>query len=168
MKLCINCQKEIDEAMVYCPHCGEDQRITAVQSDKRASSSFLTVLCILTIIGSIFTIGRAYLYEMVSMMDGNHNYYRGWIYALSSIGTLVGAWLMLQKKRKGLIVYTLFQTVYIITVIIASLSYTDTIFGGQSDTEVRLLASGIAMFFLLPSLLFLILYWTPMIKKNFE
>ena len=119
-------------------------------------------MCVLTIIGSVFTIGRAYLYETVSMMDGHSNYIRGWIYAGSAVGTLVGAIMMIQKKLNGLYIYSAFQGIYIITVLVASFSYSD------KGNSASLLASGIAMFFLLPSILFLILYWTNMIKKQLK
>jgi len=155
----------MDEGTNYCPTCGEDQSAYDVNRQK-SNASFLIVLCVLTIIGSVFTIGRAYLYEMVSMMDGHNNYIRGWIYAGSAIGTLVGAVMMIQRKLNGLYLYSAFQGVYIITVLLASFSYSNVFdrFGGSN--EASLLASGIAMFFLLPSILFLILYWTNMIKKH--
>lgn len=159
MTNCKRCNGQMDEESNFCPNCGEDQRANNVIQYK-SNSSFLIVLCVLTIIGSVFTIGRAYLYEMVSMMDGHSNYIRGWIYAGSALGTLVGAIMMIQKKLNGLYIYSAFQGIYIITVLVASFSYSDK---GRSAS---LLASGIAMFFLLPSILFLILYWTNMIKKH--
>lgn len=165
MANCKRCNQEMDENINYCPTCGEDQRAND-GIEQKGNASFLIVLCVLTLIGSIFTIGRAYLYEMVSMMGGNSNYIRGWIYAGSGIGTLVGAVMMLQRKLKGLHIYSLFQLIYIITVLVASSSYNktfDKIGGGNADT---LLASGIAMFFVLPSILFLVLYWTNMVKKH--
>jgi drug/metabolite transporter superfamily protein YnfA len=157
----------MEEEINFCPRCGEDQRANNVNQQK-SNASFLIALCVFTIIGSVFTIGRAYLYEMVSMMGEGSNYFRGWIYAGSAIGTLVGAIMMLQRKLKGLYVYSAFQGIYIITVLVASFSYSDTFdsFDGGNGNEASLLASGIAMFFLLPSILFLILYWTNMIKKH--
>ena len=159
MTNCKRCNGQMDEESNFCPNCGEDQRAHNVIQYK-SNSSFLIVLCVLTIIGSVFTIGRAYLYEMVSMMDGDRNYIRGWIYAGSAVGTLVGAFMMIQKKLNGLYIYSAFQGIYIITVFVASFSY------GDKGRSASLLASGIAMFFLLPSILFLILYWTNMIKKH--
>lgn len=157
----------MDEETNFCPTCGEDQRANNL-NQQSSNSSFLIVLCALTIIGSVFTFGRAYLYEMVSMMSENNNYFRGWIYAGSAIGTLVGAIMMIQRKLKGLYVYSAFQGIYIITVLVATFSYSNAFdgFKGDNGNEASLLASGIAMFFLLPSILFLILYWTNMIKKH--
>lgn len=169
MKNCIKCNQQIGDETNFCPTCGADQRIKIVAQEK-VNDSFLIVLCVLTIIGSIFTMGRAYLYEMVSMMDGHSNYIRGWIYAVSAIGTLIGAIMMIQKKLSGLYIYSVFQSIYIITVIVASFSYSNTFdsFGGGQGaaTAANALASGIAMFFLIPSFIFLILYWTNMIKKH--
>ena len=161
MTNCKRCNGQMDKESNFCPICGEDQRANKINQFK-SNASFLIVLCVLTIIGSVFTIGRAYLYEMVSMMDGHSNYIRGWIYAGSAVGTLVGAIMMIQKKLNGLYIYSAFQGIYIITVLVASFSYSD------KGNSASLLASGIAMFFLLPSILFLILYWTNMIKKQLK
>jgi hypothetical protein len=159
----------MEEEINFCPTCGQDQRANSI-NQQRSNASFLMVLCVLTIIGSVFTIGRAYLYEMVSMMGESNNYFRGWIYAGSAIGTLVGAIMMIERKLKGLYVYSAFQGIYIITVLVATFSYSDAFdsFNGSNGNEASLLASGIAMFFLLPSILFLILYWTNMIKKHLK
>jgi hypothetical protein len=158
----------MEEEINFCPTCGEDQRGNFVsQQQQESKPTFLIVLCVLTMIGSVFTIGRAYLYEMVSMMDGHNNYIRGWIYAGSAIGTLIGAIMMTQRKLNGLYIYSVFQVMYIVTVIIASFSYGDT-FGGTNDLATfgaNAFASVVAIFFLIPSVLFLVLYWTNMIKK---
>ena len=107
----------MDEEINFCPTCGEDKRATNV-NQQNSNASFLVVLCVLTIIGSVFTIGRAYLYEMVSMIGGGHgNYIRGWVYAGSGVGTLVGAIMIIQRKLNGLYIYTAFQLIYIITVL---------------------------------------------------
>lgn len=156
MTNCKRCSGQMDEESNFCPICGEDQRANNVNQYK-SNASFLIVLCVLTIVGSVFTIGRAYLYEMVSMMGGHSNYIRGWIYAGSAVGTLVGAIMMIQKKLNGLYIYSAFQGIYIITVLVASFSYGDAFGSINKGNSASLLASGIAMFFLLPSILFLIL-----------
>ena len=165
MTNCKRCNQQMDEEINFCPTCGEDKRgnfVSQQQHQQKSKPTFLIVLCVLTIIGSVFTIGRAYLYEMVSMMDGHSNYIRGWIYAGSAIGTLIGAIMMTQRKLNGLYIYSIFQVIYIITVIIASFSYGDA-FGGANA-----LATAVAIFFLIPSVLFLVLYWTNMIKKYLQ
>ncbi|MGY8913800.1 MAG: hypothetical protein ACKVJF_01785 [Flavobacteriales bacterium] len=143
----------------FCPLCGENQRaVNLIQERERAS--FLIVLCFLTIMGSLFTMGRAYLYEMIFLMDDQSNYFRGWIYGASSIGTFIGAIMMIQRKLKGLYLYSISQCLYIITVLVASVSYSNEFNGSDA------IASGIAMFFLIPSVAFLIMYWTNMIRKH--
>ena len=134
MTNCKRCNQQMDEEINFCPTCGEDKRgnFVSQQQHQKSKPFFLIFLCVLTIIGSVFTIGRAYLYEMVSMMDGHSNYFRGWIYAGSAIGTLIGAIMMTQRKLKGLYVYSVFQVIYIITVIIASFSYGDA-FGAENE-----------------------------------
>ncbi len=168
MKNCKRCNQEMADEINFCPTCGENQREKNLNESK-GSTAFLTALCVLTIIGSIFTMGRAYLYEMISSI-GNPNYIRGWIYGISSIGTLIGAVLMIQQKLKGLYIYSISQGIYILTVFAASFSYGDTFnFASksrQAESFANSLASGIAMLFLIPSIVFLILYWTNMIKKH--
>lgn len=151
---CNKCNDEVSENTNFCPSCGAELREGSPKDN--GNSSLLTVLCVLTILGSIFTIGRALLYEMFSEFDQNSEYIRGWIYAASAIGTLVGAALMLKKQLRGLYIYTIFQIIYLITVVIASLSY-----GEFNDV-----AFIIALFFLVPSILFLVLYWTNSVKKH--
>jgi hypothetical protein len=155
MKNCLRCNEQIEQNLNFCPKCGEDQRGT-----NKNNSTFLIILCIFTIIDSVFTMGRAFFYEMVSLLDDTNNYHRGWLYFFSAIGTIVGALMMIQKKINGLYVYSIFQVIYIITVIVASFSY------GEPGEGTALVASGISMFFLIPSILFLVLYWTAIAKKN--
>jgi hypothetical protein len=163
MTNCIRCNQNLERETNFCPNCGEDQSLNEVTREK-SNASFLIVLCTLTIIGSIFTIARAYLYEMVAMMDSGFDYVRGWIYAGSGIGTLIGAVLMIQRKLLGLYVYSIFQVIYIITVIVASFSYGNVM--EEYGDEINLIASAIAMFFIIPSLAFLGLYWTNMVRKH--
>jgi hypothetical protein len=116
--------------------------------------TFLLFLCVLTIIGSFFTILRGYLYEIISTLDTDHSYYRGWIYILTSIGTATAAFLMLQKKYIGLLIYTICQIIYLLTVLFAT-----SIYASAENSELTLgsFAVAIAAFFLFPSLVVLVL-----------
>lgn len=152
MIYCKQCNELMDEKTNFCTNCGEGQKINDV---RQTNNTVLIVLCTLTIIGSIFTIVRALFYEMASMLASDSNYYRGWIYAISGIGTLVGAFMMMQRKLDGLYVYSVSQIIYLITVIIASLSY-------GSNNAISII---VAMFFFIPSAIFLLLFWTKNIKK---
>jgi hypothetical protein len=155
MKKCIRCNQPIENVLNFCPTCGEDQR-----GENTSNATFLIVLCIFTIIGSVFTMGRAFFYEMISVLDESHTYLRGWVYFASAIGTIVGAFMMIQKKMRGLYIYSIFQIIYILTVIIASFSY------GSPGEVMGVLAIGMSMFFIVPSILFLVLYWTDIVKRN--
>ena len=152
---CIRCSNPIENTLNFCPTCGEDQR-----GKSTSNATFLIVLCTFTIIGSVFTMGRAFFYEMISVLDESHTYLRGWVYFGSAIGTIVGAIMMIQKKMRGLYIYSIFQIIYILTVITASFSY-----GGPGEAKF-LIATGISMFFIVPSILFLVLYWTDIVKRN--
>ncbi|MBO0321232.1 hypothetical protein J0X14_02910 [Muricauda sp. CAU 1633] len=130
--------------------------------NQKNNATLLVSLCILTIIGSIFTMARAYFYEMASMIEGNNYYVGDWVYADSAIGTLMGAFFMIQRKRIGLYIYTLFQSVYISRVLITTLMFKNFINGSDKITY------GFATFFLIPSIIFLILYWTKPIRSQLK
>lgn len=156
MKSCVACNAEIEEGFNFCKVCGSKQN--SIQNDLlKSNTTLLTILCALTIIGSLFGIARGWLYELVSTV-GNNNYYRGWIYIFANIGTLTGAILMLKRKKTGLHVYSIFQVIYIVTVIYATIVYETSDFEG--------LAIVASMFFLIPSIVFLILYWQKTITKH--
>lgn len=107
---CLVCNHQIDEETNFCPVCGEYQKTKRIVVIKE-SSNVLTILCILTFIGSLFTIVRALFYQSMSDIGfADQEYYRGWIYAASSIGTIVGAIVMLMyRKLNGLYIYSAFQ-----------------------------------------------------------
>ena len=149
MKSCIACNAEIEEGFNFCKVCGSKQN--SIQNDLlKSNTTLLTILCILTIIGSLFGIARGWLYELVSTV-GNDDYFRGWIYIFANIGTLLAAILMLKRKKIGLHLYTVCQSIYILTVIYATAIYEVSDFEG--------LAIVASLFFLIPSIVFLILYW---------
>lgn len=149
MKSCIACNAEIEDEFNFCKICGTNQN--ELQNDLiKGNTTFLTLLCILTIVGSLFGIARGWIYEIVSTI-GNDGYFRGWIYIITNIGTLIGAIIMLNRKKIGLQLYTVSQSIYILTVIFATIVYESSYFGG--------FALAISMLFLVPSILFLILYW---------
>ena len=127
------------------------------------NNTFLIILCTLTIIGSLLTMGRALFYEIFARVVNGSLQYRGWIYFFSSIGTMTGAVIMsVHKSKNGLYVYSISQIIYIITVVIATFSHDE--FGKQTYQ----LAITIALFFLVPSIIFLILYWLPFTNRNLQ
>jgi hypothetical protein len=160
MKLCIACNTPLVDQSNFCPNCGADQKISLANATVKEPATFLVALCVLTILGSVFGIARGFIYEVVSELDSGGNYYRGYIYILTNIGTLVGAIIMLRRRLSGLYIYTACQIIYILTVFGASLSY-DDLFDGSG-----VIASGISALFLVPSIVFLILYWLNMNRKH--
>lgn len=156
MTNCIRCKEPLEEGVNFCPKCGQEQNL-ANQDKRTSSNSFLTILCILTIVGSVFTMGRGLLYEVFSSLGkGDSSYYRGWIYFFTSIGTIVGAIIMINRKKIGLIIYSISNIAYIFTAIYAALYISSQTWSGLSP-----FALAIAMFFVIPSSVFTILYWLP-------
>lgn len=153
MKNCINCNQEITEETNFCDFCGVDQ----TTKRNASNSTFITVLCVLTIVGSVFTMWRGLLYEAVAGVADNDEFIRGWIYIISSVGTFSGAIFMLNKKINGLYIYTFSQVIYLITVVYATIIYVDD-FGG--------FALIISSMFFVPSVGFLIAYWSEGVKRQ--
>jgi hypothetical protein len=159
MSICINCKSSLEEKDSFCPTCGFNQVRTSIPIEK-TGAMLLRILCVLTILGSFFTIGRAILYEAIANVADNDEYIRGWIYGLSSIVTFIGALLMFNEKRSGLITYSIGQSVYIITVIWATSIYVSV---GHGVGQV---AFAVSMMFMIPSILFLWMYWTKSIRSQ--
>ncbi len=168
MKNCVKCQKEIGVQDTYCQYCGSHQlrdelmdRLDRVENSinntvKKENTGLLVALGVISIIGSIFGIGRGLLYEAVSSLDPDSEYVRGYIYVYANLGSLIGVIMLLSKKIWGLYIYTFSQVVYIVTVLWAAMSYEV----GSS------FAVAFSSFFLIPSVVFVFLFWTKDIKNK--
>ncbi len=137
--------------------------------NKRSSSAILATLCVLTLIGSVFTILRAFVYFTISSVGAGETWadsmnVRGSLYLLTSIGTIIGAVKMLNKEMLGLHVYTVSQVIYLITVFFALSYYLDKFKSNFGDQFAIMLV----MFFVVPSVVILALYWTQMAKQHLK
>jgi len=163
MKYCSNCGEAIETSVLFCPHCGSKQSTT--NPEKPSSSALLITLCVLTLIGLVFTILRAFLYlAIASGASLDAMTIRGALYLLTSIGTISGAVLMLSKKMVGLRIYTISQAIYLLTVL-AALGYYIEEIGDFLGGEYAIL---VAMFFIVPSVLILALYWTDTARQHLK
>ncbi|GAA3508158.1 hypothetical protein GCM10022393_18420 [Aquimarina addita] len=142
-----------------CSDCTKPEVKQIAEIKKRRNTAFLIVLCTCTIAGSLFGILRGVFYQELA---SSNEYYRGWIYIATNLGTGVGAFLMIYSRNiLGLYAYSLCQILYLATVFIARFSYDDVKYLG----DLSELASFISTLFLIPSFLFLILYWLPINRK---
>ncbi|MCW4470707.1 hypothetical protein OGH69_17175 [Flavobacterium sp. MFBS3-15] len=157
MKVCHRCNATLENETNFCPVCGADQRFG---SREKESSTLLMVLCILTVIGSVFQMFRGMLYEMVANADNNNEYIRGWIYSITAVVTIIGAIMMFQKQLKGLYVYTAGQAIYLLTCFWATSVYLDDV----TDSD-RILVWIISSIFIIPAIIFLILFWMDDCKR---
>ncbi|MCE2713270.1 MAG: hypothetical protein LW688_12155 [Cryomorphaceae bacterium] len=127
------------------------------QGIKRPSSS-LNVLCILTLIGSVFILLKGLITYFI-LVDSNDTrsesgiLFINLVYFLefmSCIGSIVGAILMLSRKKAGLVVYLISSILYIALTTVFAIFCFFSIIG---------IPVGILQFFYLaPAILFLILY----------
>ena len=136
--------------------------------NNRSSSAILNTLCVLTLIGSIFTILRGIVYLTISSGGGGAwadlMNVRGSLYLLTSIGTIIGAVKMLNKEMLGLHVYTVSQVIYLITVFFALSYYLDKFKSNFGDQFAII----VVMFFVVPSVVILALYWTQMARQHLK
>jgi hypothetical protein len=162
MKSCIRCNQSIEDNTNFCPKCGANQ--------KNDNPTFLIVLCVMTILGSLFVMARGFLYEMVSTIGNDGDYIRGWIFFLTGIGTFVGALIMLKGKKLGLHIYSIFQIIYILTVCYTALIYNQNDIVNPTSISnndiVKSISIGLAGFFVIPSIAILLLYWTKATRKH--
>ena len=143
-------------------------QISPALNDK-SSSAILNTLCVLTLIGSVFTILRAFVYFAISSMADGQTWadlmnVRGSLYLLTSIGTIIGAVKMLNKEMLGLHVYTVSQVIYLITVFFALSYYLDKFKSNFGDQFAII----VVMFFVVPSVVILALYWTQMARQHLK
>ena len=136
--------------------------------NNRSSSAILNTLCVLTLIGSVFTILRGIVYLTISSGGGGAwadlMNVRGSLYLLTSIGTIIGAVKMLNKEMLGLHVYTVSQVIYLITVFFALSYYLDKFESNFGDQFAII----VVMFFVVPSVVILALYWTQMARQHLK
>ncbi|MEL1242990.1 zinc ribbon domain-containing protein [Flavobacterium sp. DGU11] len=157
MEKCIRCDAALEPGTNFCPVCGTDQRFVY---RPEATTITLKVLCILTIVGSVFQLFRGLIYEMVANDSNNNEYIRGWIYGITGVMTLAGAVMMLQKQLNGLYLYTVGQIIYLLTCFWATSVYME-----EAGDATGLLLT-IAAVFVVPAILFLIVFWTDECKKG--
>ncbi len=81
------------------------ETLDATTSAAPKRPAFLTVLCILTFIGSGWGIVSALAFTDAGLKEYASYYY--WVVILLNLGTLVGALLMWKLKKNGLYLYTL-------------------------------------------------------------
>jgi hypothetical protein len=163
MENCQHCETEIASTDPYCSNCGQSREISmpVIEPDKnigstseKGNATLLLVLCILSLLGSLIGIFRGALYQMI----GDNDYFRGWIFIILNIGTIVGAIYLLQKKVLGLYLYSAFQGLYLLSII-----WTAAVWLNEMDYEIVLI---FALIFFLPSLIFLRVYWSKPVRGN--
>lgn len=161
MSYCYNCGKELGEQSPnFCSHCGANQlRYEPVQPSKpvlKGNPPVVTVLCILTILGSSFGIIRGMLYEAVAGVTHNDDYVYGYTFAFLNLGTLIAAIMMLAQKSLGFYLYIIFQVLYIVMVIFRTMDYWEPY--NNYGSSVNSFSFLISTIFIVPSVIFLLLY----------
>lgn len=146
-------KKETVDDIKFLPHEDSDQRKEVVFVERRGAPTMLTILVIFTIIGSLFSMGKSLFFESVESYFGFGSYMY-YIYAATCVGTMVGAIMMLSKKKKGLHIYSVCQVIFIILFV-----------SGRIPTETADYLTSYTVLVALPALIFLALYWSKDIRE---
>jgi hypothetical protein len=126
--------------------------------ESKQTSSTLIVLCILTLVGSVFVLLKGFIGYAI-LVDSNDTRSESGILLINSVyviefltcfGTIVGAILMLTGKKLGLLIYQISSIVYIVLTAVFALFCFFSIIG---------IPVGLLQFiYLAISILFLVLY----------
>lgn len=130
----------------------QQQQEKVVFVERAGAPTLLIILVIFTIIGSLFSMGKSLLYETVSSYfgAGDFMYY---IYVATCVGTMIGAIMMLSKKKMGLYIYSVSQVLFILLFILSRI---------PSETEDY--STSWTVLVVLPAAIFLFLYWSKDIR----
>jgi hypothetical protein len=130
------------------------------QIEQKQTSSTLVVLCILTLLGSVFILLKGFIGYFI-LADSNDTRSEGgilfinlvyFIEFLTCIGAILGAIIMLVGKKIGLVIYAISSILYILLTAAFAVFCFFSIIG---------IPVGLLQFlYLIPSILFLILYIT--------
>ncbi|KGO92311.1 zinc ribbon domain-containing protein [Flavobacterium subsaxonicum] len=167
MKPCTRCGTMLADDATYCTNCNTEQpkRFEEFELPAPQNTTFLKVLCILTIVGVVFTM----ISTAVSLSMGAALPIKGFeslTYVNFGVATckLIAAILMLRKKLSGLYLYTAAAVGNIaVQIYSATLTadYMNSILGGNGST---IAIAGTAVTVVI-ALAFLILYWLPVNRK---
>ncbi|MBC8754771.1 hypothetical protein H2O64_08820 [Kordia sp. YSTF-M3] len=183
MKNCTACNQQIALNVKFCPECGAKQEVqeikevvkveenqpvetiqqveetNVVPTEKKRFPILYTILCLLTFVGPlhIVLIGLFYLIfgsaaKNISMLI------IGSLWSISAIGTAVGTILLMMKRKKGLLVYTINQVVYIGTAIYVAIQSFDS-------RKFEDIGEAILILLVIPSLIFLGIFWFSKFRK---
>lgn len=169
MKPCTNCGNMIADDAAHCYACNTVQRpqttgFEEFEAKPHYSDAFLKVLCILTIIGAVFS-----LFSMVITLTTKMELPIENLKLLTYIGTgvtvgkLTGAIFMLMKKLTGLYIYTAAAIIALgmqVYSVFVTPAYTEAIVAGSSI--FMYIASAVSFVFLIA---FLIMYWLPVNRR---
>jgi hypothetical protein len=151
----------------YCNNCTTQQtkRFDGFEIKAPQNSTFLTVLCILTIVGVFFglvSIVATFTTSLALPFEGFKTL--AIINLVISIGKLAAAILMLTKKLIGLYIYTISAALSIAAQIYSvsiTSKYMDGVVGDSGST-LAILSTAMGVIIVL---IFVILYWLPVNRK---
>lgn len=161
MKPCIRCGNLIADDANYCNACNSEQilRFEEFEVKPKPNSTFLIVLCVLTILGCLFTLAMLPFSNQAAVQLGME--YPVYLLVASGImvvGKLAGAIMMLFRKINSLYIYTATAVGSIFVSIYSSfiIDYPEV------SRTLTYISMGIGLMF---AAVFIVLYWLPVNRK---
>ena len=146
-------KKETVADIKFLPHEDSNEKREVVYIEKRGAPTMLTILVIFTIIGSLFSMGKSLFYDTIQSYFGFGDYMY-YLYAATCVGTMVGAIMMLSKKKIGLHIYSVSQAIFILLFNLTRI-----------PTETEYYSTSWTVLVVLPAAIFLFLYWSKDIRE---
>ena len=165
MKPCLSCGNMLTQEASYCYVCNTNQTEGFEQFEIKPQQSdlFLKILCVFTIIFAGFSLITSFV-NLVTSPYLTNNIDFGYPLAPVIItngviagSKILGAVYMLQKKLKGLYIYTVAAVISVLLSIYTTVSILQNF-----DFAYMLISAGIGLFF---GLLFVVMYWLPINRK---
>lgn len=137
------------------------QEFSGALTERKRFPAICTVLCLLALVGPLYVITVSLFYLVFDFLFSNSDTLMMVItivWSIASIGTIIGSVMLMMKKMKGLYVYSISQAIYLIAAIYIMVTF----LGSSEDYD-----AGIAVIILLviPSLIFLGLFWMTKLRK---
>lgn len=170
MKFCPDCGNSVPDNSARCSNCGKglpsvkyDEQNPTRQQPVQQDDTFLKVLCILTIVGaSISLLSLVFTFKIAEDVT-NSLFLMQIASLLIATGKMTGAILMLQKRLKGLHIYTVASVTSIVLTTMMAFGL-NTVSYDEAIADALMTLSFIIAIII--SVTFLVLYWLKVNRRH--
>ncbi len=188
MKNCTACHQPIAQNVKFCPECGakqEDEEVQEIKevveveehqpvenlhqgeetnvapTGKKRFPVIYIILCLLSFVGPLHVIAITVFYLFFGTLFNSTTTeitILTIIWSIVSIGSFIGTILLMRRLKKGLVLYTINQAIYIVVAIyLAILAF--------GNTKNQGLGEAIIVLLVVPAIAFLAVFWFSKLRK---